>query len=93
MRRPVLIAVAALALSSLPALADENFIPMGQDYSLGQNPAPPLDSKQSQFNAQVDIYQSEIYNRNLQRKQFNSRIFNLANEQSPSDIDDNDLDY
>ena len=97
MRRTILAAMGAalgaLALSALPALADENFIPMGQDYGLGQDAAPPLDSEQSKFNAQVDIYQSEVYNRNMSKKQFDSRIFNLTNEQSPSDLDDNDLDY
>ena len=93
MRYTILAATAALALSALPALADENFIPMGQDYGLGQDAAPPLDSEQSKFNAQVDIYQSEVYNRNMSKKQFDSRIFNLTNEQSPSDLDDNDLDY
>lgn len=88
-----LLAAALLAVSSLPALADENFIPMGQDYGLGQDAAPPLDSEQSKFNAQVDIYQSEVYNRNLSQKQFDSRIYNLANEQNPSDMDGNQLDY
>lgn len=93
MRYTILAAMAALAFTSLPALADENFIPMGQDYGLGQNAAPPLDSEQSKFNAQVDIYQSEVYNRNMDQKVFDSRIFNLANEQSPGDLDDNQLDY
>lgn len=93
MRYSILIAAAALALSSLPVLADQNFIPMGQDYGLGQDAAPPLDSQQSKFNAQVDIYQSEVYNRNMDKKVFDSRIFNLANEQSPGDLDDDELDY
>lgn len=93
MRYSILIASAALALSALPALADQNFIPMGQDYGLGQDAAPPLDSQQSKFNAQVDIYQSEVYNRNMDKKVFDSRIFNLANEQSPGDLDDDELDY
>ena len=93
MRYSLLAAVAVLALSSLPLLADENFIPMGQDYGLGQDAAPPLDSEQSKFNAQVDIYQSEVYNRNLDKKEFDSRIFNLTNEQTPDRPDDNQLDY
>ena len=93
MRYSLLAAGALLAVASLPSLADENFIPMGQDYSVGENPIPPLDSEQSKFNAQVDIYQSEIYNRNLSQKQFDSRLFNLENEQNPGDPDDNNLDY
>src|SRR6478735_8301434 len=94
MRYCLLAAAAVLAISSLPALADQNFIPMGQDYGLGNDAAPPLDSEQSKFNAQVDIYQSEVYNRNLDKKQFDSNIFNLTNEQTPDNMgDDTQLDY
>ena len=93
MRYSLLAAAALLALAPLPALADQNFIPMGQDYGLGQNPIPPLDSEQSKFNAQVDIYQSEVYNRNLSKKEFDSRIYNLTNEENPGDLDDDQLDY
>ncbi|MCA3554178.1 hypothetical protein [Aestuariivirga sp.] len=94
MRYSIMAAAAVFALSALPALADQNFIPMGQDYGLGKDAAPPLDSEQSKFNAQVDIYQSEVYNRNLARKQFDSNIFNLTQEQTPDNLgDDNQLDY
>jgi len=93
MRYSLFAAAAVLAISAMPALADQNFIPMGQDYSLGNDSAPPLDSEQSKFNAQVDIYQSEVYNRNLDKKQFDSRIFNLTNSQTGSALDDNNLDY
>jgi hypothetical protein len=93
MRYALLAATAALALSSLTAMADQNFIPMGQDYGLGQDTTPPLDSEQSKFNAQVDIYQSEVYNRNLNKKQFDSNIFNLTQEQTPGVFDDDQLDY
>lgn len=93
MRYSLLAAAALLALAPLPSLADQNFIPMGQDYGMGQNPIPPLDSEQSKFNAQVDIYQSEVYNRDLNQKQFDSRLYNLETEQNPGDPDDNQLDY
>ncbi len=93
MRYSLFAAAAVLAISAMPALADQNFIPMGQDYALGNDSAPPLDSEQSKFNAQVDIYQSEVYNRNLDKKQFDSRIFNLTNSQTGSALDDNKLDY
>ncbi|WP_146256133.1 hypothetical protein [Aestuariivirga litoralis] len=93
MRYSLLAATAALALSALPAMADQNFIPMGQDYGLGNDAAPPLDSEQSKFNAQVDIYQSEVYNRNLEKKQFDSNIFNLTQQQTPDVFDSDQLDY
>ena len=93
MRYPLLAAAILVAVSAAPALSDENFIPMGQDYGLGNDAAPPLDSEQSKFNAQVDIYQSEVYNRNLDQKQFDSRIFNLTNDQNPEGSDSDQLDY
>jgi len=93
MRCSLLAAAVLLAVSALPAAADQNFIPMGQDYGLGNDAAPPLDSEQSKFNAQVDIYQSEVYNRNLSKKEFDSRIYNLTNEENPGDLDDDQLDY
>jgi len=93
MRCSLLAAAVFLAVFALPAAADQNFIPMGQDYGLGNDAAPPLDSEQSKFNAQVDIYQSEVYNRNLSKKEFDSRIYNLTNEENPGDLDDDQLDY
>ena len=93
MRHIVLTAIAALALLPVSALADENFIPSGRDYGVGNDPLPPLNSEQDQFDAQVDVYQSEVYNRNLGKKQFDSRIENLMDQQNPGAPDDHDLDY
>ena len=93
MRKIILAASAALAFSSFAAVAAENFIPLGQDYGLGNNSLPPLNSDKDQFNAQTDIYQSEVYNRELQQKQFDSRMFNLINEQEPGDLNSPNLDY
>lgn len=45
------------------------------------------------MNAQVDIYETEIYNRALREKEFSSRMYNLSNEQNPDTVDENDLDY
>mgnify|MGYP006283006651 CR=1 FL=1 len=93
MRHVVMMAVAALALSSGAVLADQNYIPGSRDYGLGSDPLPPLNSAQDQFNEQVDIYQSEVYNRNLSKKKFDSNIENLMDEQNPGAPDDNALDY
>lgn len=93
MRYLLTAAVAALAFSSLPALADQNFIPLGHDYAIGKDGLPPLNSEREHFNAQVDVYQSEVYMRNLNQKVFDSRAYNLTNEQNPSDLDDDHLDY
>lgn len=92
MRFLILGFAAALAVSA-PAAAYENFIPLGQNYAPGDDQLPPLGSEQDKMNAQVDIYESEIYNRGLQQKQFDSRLNNLLNQQEPGNPDDNELDY
>ncbi len=93
MRIRILATLALVALSPAAALADQNFIPLGQDYGIGNDGLPPLNSAKDEFNAQADIYQSEVYNRQLSQKQFDSRIFNLINDQEPGDLNNNQLDY
>jgi hypothetical protein len=93
MRYMILGFAAALAVSAAPAQAVENFIPLGQNYAPGDDQLPPLGSEQDKVNAQVDIYETEIYNRALREKEFSSRMYNLSNEQNPDTVDENDLDY
>lgn len=93
MRHLLLVAASALALFSLPALADENFSPSGTDYGVGEDNLPPLNSEENEFNEQADVYQSEVYNREMGNKEFDSRVENLMDEQNPGAPDDNALDY
>lgn len=92
MRFMILGCAAALALSAVPASAYENFIPLGQNYAPGDDQLPPIGSDQDRINAQLDIYETENYNRALREKQFDSRLFQL-NQQEPGDVDINELDY
>ncbi len=92
MRFMILGCAAALALSAVPASAYENFIPLGQNYAPGDDQVPPIGSDQDRINAQLDIYETENYNRALREKQFDSRLFQL-NQQEPGDVDINELDY
>ena len=92
MRFMILGCAAALALSAMPASAYENFIPLGQNYAPGDDQVPPIGSEQDKINAQVDIYETENYNRALREKQLDSRIFQLG-QQDPGDSYSQDLDY
>lgn len=80
--RYLILACSALALSAAPALAVENFIPLGQNYSIGENEVPPIGSEQDKINAQLDIYQTEIYGRDLREKQFDTRLNYFQPEQN-----------
>ena len=81
MRILVLAAVASLTLWSAEANAVENFIPLGQNYAPGDSVLPALNSPQDKVNAQVDIYQSEIYTRQRYNKEQNSYVRRFLNSQ------------
>ena len=88
MRNSFLAAAAILAIATAPALAYENFIPMGQSYSPGENELPRLDSEQDRLNSQVDIYESEIYNRQRELKEFSTQMNSYSLGQTPSGTSD-----
>ena len=54
---------------------------------------PPPPAFAVQANAQADIYQTEVYQRQLRLKTFNSRLDQLFGEQEPGHIDDEHIDY
>ena len=70
MRLAIAVMLIAPVLWPTGAQAYENFIPLGHAYSLENTQLPPLNSAQSQFTSQVDIYQTEIYKRELNAKKF-----------------------
>jgi hypothetical protein len=90
--RFLILGCAALALSAAPALAMENFIPLGQNYAPGDDTLPPIGSEQDQMNAQIDIYQTDAYYRALREKQVESR-FRQMRDQGMGSTDDSQLDY
>lgn len=90
--RFLILGCAVLALSAAPALADENFIPLGQNYAPGNDTLPPIGSEQDQINAQTDIYQTEAYLRALRNKQMETR-FDQLSQQGQGSMDLDSLDY
>jgi hypothetical protein len=93
MRFVILGCAAVLTLSSLPAMAEESFIPMGQAFALGENEVPPLGSEQDRMNAQTDIYETEVFRRELRNKQLDSQLNQLVNQQELGALDNDWLDY
>lgn len=83
------ILLAATALSqAAPALAYENFIPMGHNYSPDDPELPAFNSEQDRVNAQVDIYETEIYGRQRRAKIFSSNLDHFGNDQEISGSSD-----
>ena len=89
--RFLILGCAVLSLSTLPAMAVENFIPLGQNYAPGENEVPPIGSEQDRINAQLDIYETENYGRDLREKRFDTRLNHFQTE--PRTIGDDFLDY
>ena len=90
--RFLILGCAILALSHAPAMAVENFIPLGHNYAPGDDQIPPIGSEQDRINAQVDIYETENYGRALREKQLESRLNQV--QQEPGGVDDDQhLDY
>jgi hypothetical protein len=78
----VVLVLAVLGLSALPALAVENFIPLGHNYSPDDSVIPEFNSEQDRLNAQVDIYETEIYTRQRFAKENNTYVRRFLNSQS-----------
>ncbi len=87
------ITIAALlaAGATTSALAYENFIPLGHNYAPDDSQLPAFSSEQDRLNGQVDIYESEIYNRQRRAKVFSNQVQRFTNDQElsgPSDFID-----
>lgn len=84
MRFSFVILVAAFAFAPAPAFAYENYIPLGHSYSPEDPELPEFNSEQDKLNSQVDIYESEIYNRQRRAKVFSSQLDQFKNNQELS---------
>ena len=65
----------------LEVQAYENFIPLGQNYSPDDSTLPALNSEQDKFNAQVDIYETDIYTKQRTAIEFWSNLRRFSNDQ------------
>ena len=75
---------------SVPAMAYENFIPLGAGYSTDVSSLPALNSQSQAITAQADIYETELYRKQLEQRQHDSYITRFS---SNSDASDFSVDY
>lgn len=68
-----------LALTAGTALANETFIPSGHSYTPESSSLPPLNSYQDKITNQTDVYQSEIWHKQYEQRQFDSEMRRLLN--------------
>ena len=75
---------------SVPALAYENFIPLGAGYSTDVSSLPALNSQAQANTSQADIYETELYRKQLEQRQHDSYITRFY---ANSDASDFSVDY
>lgn len=59
--KTILAALFLAAAGAAPAMAYENFIPLGTGYSTTHSSLPTLNSSEDQVTSQADLYETEIY--------------------------------
>jgi hypothetical protein len=69
----ILVASITLAVLAIPAQAFETFIPLGTGYSTSVSKDPAIESERQRIIEQADIYETEIYNKQLQERILQSR--------------------
>lgn len=72
--------------------AYDNYIPLGAGYATGKNVLPPLNSDEQAFTAQTDIYEAEIYRKQLEERRNQSYLNHFSNSINSSEYDYN-VDY
>jgi hypothetical protein len=62
----------ALGIFMTPALAYENFIPLGTGYSTAIDSIPEFSSRRDALNVQADIFETENYRRMREQRAYDS---------------------
>lgn len=88
----VLVVISAFVVGALPAQAYENFIPLGTGYSSSVNTIPAIKSERQRIIEQTDIYESEIYNKQLEERNFQARSSAFFND-AAAFSSDRSIDY
>lgn len=78
----VLIVAACAGFGAAEAAAYENFIPMGTGYSTDVDSVPRFGSERSQVNSTTDVLETEIWHRNRDAAEYDSKFrqFQSGNE-------------
>jgi hypothetical protein len=89
----VMAALTMFALGAVHASAAENFIVRGHPYAPGDDRLPPLGSERDQLNLETDLLEADIYVKERQRKEYDSKVWRFINEQELTEPDRTRLDY
>lgn len=91
MRLKFVCIVGAISLGFImPACAYENYIPLGAGYATGKNVLPELNSEEQAFTVQTDIYEAELYRKQLEQRRSQSYLSRFG---ANADASDFNIDY
>ncbi len=82
----LIVGVVSLGFVS-PAFAYEKYIPLGAGYATGTNVLPELNSEESAFTVQTDIYETELYRQQLEKRRNQSYLSNFSSNHDVSTSD------
>ena len=89
-RLVLIVGATCMGLSS-PSFAYEKFIPLGAGYATGKNVLPELNSEEQALTAQTDIYESELYRKQLEQRRSQTYISHFSTNFDASTSDS--IDY
>jgi hypothetical protein len=91
MRRVSLI-IALMLSASAPAVAYENYIPLGAGYSTRVNRLPAFDSDEGKISQETDVYESELYRIKRKSVEDDSRFRQFFSSPESTGVDTH-IDY
>jgi len=87
MRGTLAILAVVSVLWPASAMAFENFIPLGHNYSPDDQILPPINSRQDRINLQTDIYETERYVEQRSQAADSSFLNRFISSQETSGVD------
>lgn len=86
----LIVGVSCLGFSA-PSFGYEKYIPLGAGYATGKNVLPELNSEEQAFTVQTDIYESELYRKQLEQRRNQSYLSHFSTNFDASTSDN--IDY
>jgi hypothetical protein len=88
----LVLCIGAAVAAVTPALAYENYIPLGTGYSSNVDSLPSFDSVEGQVSQQSDVYETEIYLLGRKRVEADSRFREFFSDAESTGADSH-IDY
>jgi hypothetical protein len=92
MKMRVIVLFSLVAFGATPAVAYENFIPLGAGYSPSVSEVPEFDSQDGRKIARSDSYETDIYLKGRKKIEDESRLRQFFSDRNSTGLDTH-IDY